>query len=363
MRTRLLSAPDLALLVRRVGIDTLMDDTIARLFRSCRDYDVERFDIPVRSGFFYTSPQTGLLEWMPAHEMGRGITVKLVGYHPANPSRERLPTILSALLRFDTVTGRVTGVVDGNFLTALRTGAASAVASRLLADPEARTLGLIGCGAQAVTQLHAISRVFDLARVQVFDVEPTVSASFRARVERLGIEQLTIETVAPEAVVAGADILCTQTSVAIGAGPVFADRNVPPRLHVNAVGSDFPGKTEVPRSLLERALVCPDVVAQAVHEGECQQLDGDVAGPDLPTLVRNAVDGRYPHDGVSVFDSTGWALEDHVTAEVLFAHADRLGIGADIELQSHGHDPLDPYGFVDNAAPVSAVDAARTARR
>ncbi len=349
METLILSEADVRAVVHDVGLDALMDETIEALHDACLAYDPERFRIPRRDGFDYSIPLPGLLEWMPALETGHGATVKLVGYHPANPERHALPTILSVALTFEVGSGHLRAVTDATFPTAVRTGAASALATRVLAGAGRPVLGLIGCGAQAVTQLHALSRVLDLDEVLVYDSEPAVAASLAARVAPLGLGGLRFRQLDEQSVASRAQVLCTATSVAPGAGPVFADRDLHPQLHVNAVGSDFPGKTELPASLVRRALVCPDYAEQALAEGECQQLDAGALGPDLVSLVKEPAAARAALDGPSVFDSTGWALEDHVVVQILVAHAERLGRGTPMRIESVGADPRDPYGFASAA--------------
>ena len=155
-----------------------------------------------------------------------------------------------------------------------------------------------------------------------------------------------------EKVVASADILCTQTCVGPGKGPVFDDRGTKPYIHVNAVGADLPNKTELPRSLLKRSFVCPDFLEQAVREGECQLLTAKEIGPSLVEVVKAPEDFRFVQEQPSVFDSTGFALEDHVTAGLLFDHATDLGLGTSLEIESIAADPRNPYGFV---GPSSVV--------
>ena len=115
-------------------------------------------------------------------------------------------------------------------------------------------------------------------------------------------------------------------------------------VHVNAVGSDFPGKTELPRALLERSLVCPDARGQAVLEGECQVLQSADIGPELPELVGRAQHYSRFRECATVFDSTGWALEDHVVTDLLLRHGERLGLGTPMQLEARLSDPRDPYG-------------------
>ena len=346
MKTTVLDTNDIRQIVHRVGLDALMDQTIFGLADAIRTFDSHDTVVPVRGGLKYSRPEIGLLEWMPALRAGERAAIKIVGYHPFNPSKHDLPTIISTISMYCAQTGSLLGLADATFLTALRTGAASAVASRIMAAGASSRLGIIGCGAQAVAQLHALSRVFDLRHVFIHDTNPAALSSFPDRVAPIAPRGLELHAAAPKDFVAEVDILCTATSVAIGEGPVFEDQIVRPHLHVNAVGSDFPGKIELPVGLLHRSHVCPDYREQAAKEGECQQLLADQIGPDLAEMVKH--ERRYTrlHGEPTVFDSTGWALEDLVALEIILAHARDLGIGSELELESHDDDCLNPYGFL-----------------
>lgn len=348
--SRVITAADVHLLSQRLGPDALMDHMIDRLARALATFDPSEWDIPVRSGFDYRDPAPGLLEWMPVRAPDATITVKMVGYHPHNPAQHGLPTILSTVSSYDTRTGHLLGVADATFLTALRTGAATAVATRHLASTRARTVGLIGAGAQALSQLHALSRVLEIDTVLVHDRSPEVAAGFETRVRRLGLE-MPVRIVTPAGMLPEVDVLCTCTSNEVGAGPVFQDGVVRDWLHINAVGSDFAGKIEVPRSLLERAEVIPDFRAQAIVEGECQQIAGGDIGPELVAALR-ADSAEMRERVTTVFDSTGWALEDHVALRLLLDLADEAGLGTDLDLEMAPVDPLDPYSFPSTDAPV-----------
>ncbi|NEP19666.1 MAG: ornithine cyclodeaminase family protein, partial [Leptolyngbya sp. SIO4C1] len=215
LQTRLLTIAEIRQIVEQIGLDALMDEMIARLTRAFEQFDPTETLVPVRTGFSYQQPHVGLVEWMPLFQKPDQIVVKAVGYHPQNPERYRLPTVLSTLSAYDPSSGHLSAVIDGTFLTALRTGAASAIASRLLARPDSRVLGLIGAGAQAITQLHALARCFDLSRVLIFDSDRTVSRSFAARAACLGLT-VDIQIADTAEIVATADILCTATSVDVG---------------------------------------------------------------------------------------------------------------------------------------------------
>jgi ornithine cyclodeaminase/alanine dehydrogenase-like protein (mu-crystallin family) len=348
MKTLVLSAEDIRRIVSHVGLDALMDTMIARLTQAFSSFDSHKVFTPARHGFSYQQPHTGLLEWMPTLESGRHATIKVVGYHPHNPALNRLPTILSTASVYDVSSGHLVGIADATFLTALRTGAASAVASKILALPKSRSLGMIGAGAQAVTQAHALSRIFDLREVWTFDVNSAVSHTLPRRAAQAG---LPIDVIGPETLaarLASTDIVCTATTVDVGAGPVLADGDFKPGVHFNAVGSDFPGKFELPATLLQRSLVCPDFGAQARKEGECQQIPASDIGPELVDLVKHPEKYHDARDRSTVFDSTGWAYEDHLAMKMLADYAADLGLGTHIELESVGTDPLDPYHFAAN---------------
>lgn len=346
MQTIIYTAHDLKQIVSTVGINTFMDEAIACIEEVMAGYRPKDYQIPVRDGFEYQHPHLGLIEWMPTFQVGGDIILKVVGYHPKNPLTHQVPSVLSTSLHLDTQTGHMCGVMDSTFTTAVRTGAASAITSKVLASSDSQCLGLIGCGAQSITQLHAISRIFSLSKVYIYDVDERVCDSFVARIEGLELSHVNIEKVSLQTLVSHADILCTTTSVDVGGGPVFDDVNLQSHLHINAVGSDFPGKVEVPKTVLHRALVCPDFKLQAVNEGECQQLTEEQIGPDIVELVQNMSKFTDFKQQVTVFDSTGWALKDFAMAKLISRYAEELGCGTRVDMACVDEDCKNPYGFM-----------------
>ncbi|MBK8021002.1 MAG: ornithine cyclodeaminase family protein [Chloroflexi bacterium] len=332
-------------MVQTVGIHQLMRSMIDALERAFVAYD-ERIDIiPPRDGFSYDEPYPGLIEWMPSLKRGGSATLKMVGYHPHNPVQHELPTIVSSIGVYDVSTGHLKGLLDGTFLTALRTGAASALASKVLARPDSRIVGLVGAGAQAVTQLHALATLFELEQVYVYDIDSSAAESFIHRTAFLKLPVSVVRTGQLEGMVSGVDILVTATSTEVGAPPVIPDVETRPWLHINAIGSDFPGKTEMPRALLERAFVVPDFPEQAQLEGECQQLPPDRIGPALHLLIKDPAAYADRRDHLTVFDSTGWALEDAVAAQLMLDLVREQGLGRDLAIQHMPTDPMNPYDF------------------
>lgn len=349
MRTLILDSISVRQIIHQIGLNPLMDELIDRLKNALANFDPQQFSIPARDGFDYVQPYPGLLEWMPLHTENQ-ITIKTVGYHPSNPMAYGCSTILSNICCYDSRSGHLIAVMDGTFLTALRTGAASAIASSVLARPDSNTLSVVGCGAQAVTQIHAISRLFQLESVLGYDVDPAAMASLQDRCSGFLDDPGIVRTASLEEATAAADILCTCTSVDIGKGPVLPkDIEAQSHLHINAVGSDFPGKTEVPLAHLKRVLVCPDYREQAVREGECQQLKSEEIGPNLTEILSCPENYRQYKESHTVFDSTGWAIEDHTAANMLIELARQLNVGQEIPLESNSNDPRDPYAFAESA--------------
>src|SRR5687768_14855763 len=135
-KTLVLSSFDIQEILRHFGVDRMMMTLIERLSIAINNYNPETLTIPIRSGFNYEKPTQGLIEWMPLHkqdDQGGKVLIKVVGYHPTNQSKYNLPTIISTTSEYDTESGHLCALIDGVLATAIRTGAASAVASKLMA--------------------------------------------------------------------------------------------------------------------------------------------------------------------------------------------------------------------------------------
>lgn len=314
-------------------------------------YDQKQITTPARAGFNYVKPALGLVEWMPIYEHGKDVTIKVVGYHPDNPQQFDLPTIISSISAYDTQTGHLIGIMDGVLPTALRTGAASAIAAKYMAKASSTRLGLLGCGAQSVTQLHGLSRIFPLEEVYIYDTNPLALTSFAQRIAPLNLK-IDVIPASLEEVVAQVDILVTATSIDVGAGPLFEDLHTQPHLHINAIGSDFPGKIEVPKRFLKKSFVCPDFLAQAVIEGECQQLDREDIDAEIVQLVQDPRKYEFVKNQTSVYDSTGWALQDKLTFALFMELGKELGMGQLIEIENMSGDASNPYDFMQEKEPL-----------
>lgn len=333
----LLTANDVNHLCAEVGLDKIMDSVIAALEGGFKQYTADTVVQPVRAGFY----GDGLIEWMPVHHRNENVTLKMVSYFPENPDKNKIPTVQAYITRNECATGRVTEMVEGSLMTAIRTGAASAVASKVLARPDSRVLGLVGCGVQSITQAHAILRSFPIEKILVFDTCLKAMASIQDRLRFLDVE---VSFASVEEIEAQSDIICTATSVDVGAGPVLSGSFLQDHVHINAVGADYPGKYEVPINTLKSSLVIPDFKAQAVREGESQNLNDQEIGPELHELVKEPDNWASWQNKKTVFDSTGIPYEDSLALDVFCALAREYGVGVDMDFFGPCADPKNPYG-------------------
>jgi alanine dehydrogenase len=278
----------------------------------------------------------GLSLYMPAFLKGAdALACKVVTVFKENPKRFNLPTILGTVFLQSPQTGEVLCVMDGVHLTAMRTGAASGVATRHLArrDP-GQVAGIFGAGAQARTQLWAVSEVRKLRRALVYDVSMEAAAAFSQEMgKKLGLE---VEPVRNAEEVLAADILCTAST---SLTPLFDGSRVREGAHVNGVGSHTPNGRELDTALIRRALLVGDS-----REG-CFTEAGDIIIPlqegaigrehfhaELGEIITGRRPGRTDERQVTVFKSNGIAVQDAAAARLVYDRAVAAGIGTRLEL-------------------------------
>ncbi|MFW6449374.1 MAG: ornithine cyclodeaminase family protein [Halobacteriota archaeon] len=256
--------------------------------------------------------------------------IKWVNVHPDNPDRFDLPTVMATIIYSDPETAFPLAIMDGTSVTMYRTGAAAAVATKYLAVEGATSLGIIGAGDQADTQLEAIASVRPIETVVVNDIDEAAVRSFVDRyADRFDVRSGTVEDAA------GCDILSTVTPVE---DPIVPASAVGERTHINAMGADAAGKQELDSDILRDAKLIIDDYEQCTHSGEINvpwaagELDEDDLDGMLGEVVVGSTHGRTPDDGVTVFDSTGLAIQDVATARVVYASAADGQIGRSIDL-------------------------------
>lgn len=256
--------------------------------------------------------------------------LKAGGYWPHNLPRG-LTNHQSSTLMFDPETGRASGLVSANYLTGVRTGAASALATRALSRADATVLGIIGTGGQSVHQLRATAKVRGLTRVHAWDPMPENVARFAAAVTALGLEY--VPETSPQAVAEAAEIIVTVTP---SQKPILLKDWIRPGTHISAMGADTKGKQELDPALVAAARVFVDEAAQAISIGECQHAyaQGMIGAADLTALgavLEGRAEGRRSEADITLFDGTGVALQDLVVADMAMRRAIEAGRGVVVD--------------------------------
>lgn len=275
---------------------------------------------------------------MPAFVPGAAaLGVKVVSVFADNPGRG-LPTITALVSMFDQETGRPLAIMDGGYLTALRTGAVSGAATDVLARHDARVLTVIGAGVQAMTQALAVAEVRSLQRINVVARSRTSQERFLATAERDWPDLAPIMRIDLDlsTAVREADIICAATS---SPEPVFDDADVQPGTHINGVGSFTPAMQEIPAGTIARACVVVDQLEAALEEAgdlviplRDGAIDRSHLSRELGQLLTGEVTGRENDEQVTVFKSVGNAIQDVAVGRFAIDEAERRQIGQRISL-------------------------------
>lgn len=271
---------------------------------------------------------------MPAYlEDPAACGVKWVNVHPANPSKG-LPTVMAIIVLNDPATGVPLSVMDGLLITKLRTAASGAVAAKVLARPSSRIVGLVGCGAQGISQLEGLAALFRLTEIRAWGFGQGEAARFCANASRhLRIRCRPAKTI--QECVADADIVVTATP---SRHPLVMADWIKPGAHINAVGADGPGKQELDPKILSNALVVVDDRTQAIHAGEInvpltkRQFSPKQIHATLGEVLLGRKPGRTSADQITLFDSTGLATHDISLAHAAYRFALKSGVGKSTRL-------------------------------
>jgi len=269
---------------------------------------------------------------------GRGIYgLKVVGYAADNPEERGIPAVAGLVVVMSIETGHPLGIADGMTITSLRTGAAGAVAARALARPDSRRALVLGAGSQGRAQIEGLATVLPgLEHLAVScpdaDLSRRCAAEMGARFPNLTLEPLPWDRVAEVAGTADVIVTCTPSE-----RPILMADWIRPGTHVNAIGADMPEKQEVEAALLGRARVFGDARLQVVSRGECHHaVAAGLLAPEevveIGTVLSGRAPGRRSAEEITLFDATGIALQDLLTAELALRKARETGLGRELPL-------------------------------
>jgi ornithine cyclodeaminase len=290
----------------------------------------------------------GVIELMPISDPD-SYAFKYVNGHPFNPARG-YQTVTAFGMLADVHNGYPVFLSEMTVLTALRTAATSAAVARMLARPDSRTMALIGAGSQSEFQAIAFREVVGIDTLRVWDTDP---AAIEKCARNLGPLGFRIE-VADDAADAtrGADIITTCTADKANA-IVLRDEDVVAGVHINAIGGDCPGKTELDPRILDRARVFVEYEPQTRIEGELQSKPADFEVTELWEVFADRVPGRIHAADITVFDSVGFAIEDFSALRYLRDDVDGSELVTQIDLVAEPENPKDLFGFSMTPAPAA----------
>ena len=287
----------------------------------------------------------GVIELMPASD-DKIYGFKYVNGHPGN-TRDGRQTVTAFGVLADVATGYPLLLSEMTLLTALRTAATSALAARYLAPPGARTMAIIGNGAQAEFQALAFKALLGVDRLRLYDIDRAASDKCVRNLAGMGLD-ITVAGSVEEAVL-GAQIVTTVTADKQYA-TILTDNLVGPGVHINGVGGDCPGKTELHVDILKRSDIFVEYTPQTRVEGEIQQLPPDHPVTELWQVITGAAPGRRGADAITLFDSVGFAVEDFAALRYVKDQIQRTGLYEDLDLLADPDEPRDLFGMILRAA-------------
>jgi ornithine cyclodeaminase len=340
LTTRFLSAQDAASLIARLGLPHCLQGMAAYIHQ-----DFLRWKAFDKSARVASHSADGVIELMPIADANT-FTFKYVNGHPKNTA-QGLSTVMAFGVLADVVTGMPLLISELTLTTAIRTAATSAVAARALARQNSRVMALIGNGAQSEFQALAFHHLLGIEEIHLFDTDPEATAklvrNLQANPDATGLRVSAYASV--REAVRGVDIITTVTADKTNAAILTADM-IEPGMHINGVGGDCPGKTEIPTEVLHMASVFVEFEPQTRIEGDLQHMPADFAVTELWQVLAGKQAGRTSDAQVTMFDSVGFAMEDFSALRFVRDIALAQEVGQVMDLIPKLDDPKNLYQLV-----------------
>lgn len=326
----------MTLILTRQDVQKVLDmgDCIETIAEVMQRFSAGETVMPVR--LVTRVPERGVHAAMPAVLASLGIFgIKSITVFPDNPSRGA-PSIMGLVILNEVATGRPLAVMDAAYLTGIRTAAASAVATRLLANPDANTLALIGAGVQAATHLWAMTEARPVESVAVYDIDPGIAERFiLAQAQRFPALKLR-QAASPEDAIRGADLVCTISS---SKTPVVDFSWLKPGVHINGVGSHTPDARELDGATVQAARVAVDSREAAIKEAgdfiiPIQEglFNAEHVSDEIGELLAGLKPGRISTNQITLYKSVGIAVQDVAAARLVYERATAQGAGIEVQL-------------------------------
>jgi ornithine cyclodeaminase len=340
--------PGLLSLVPFVSVDHMMrivwDIGVERMIVELASYieeDFRRWEAFDKTPRIAAHSAEGVIELMPTSD-GATYGFKYVNGHPKNAAAGRQTvTAFGVLSHVDS--GYPLLISEMTILTALRTGATSALAARALAPPNARTMAIIGNGAQCEFQAVAFKAICGVESVRLYDIDPQATQKASANLRGSGLAVVPCRS--SEEAILGAEIVTTCTADKRFA-TILTDNMIGAGVHLNAIGGDSPGKTELHRDILLRSDIFVEYAPQTRIEGEIQQLDRSHPVTELWQVLTGRAPGRRDARQITLFDGVGFAIEDFSALRYIRDQLGRTNEFVNLDLLADPDDPRDLYGML-----------------
>ncbi len=335
-QTQFLSVHDTAIVIHRIGLKTV--------FQRLADYiraDYLRWNDFIKCPRVANHSENGVIELMPISDAS-SYAFKYVNGHPKN-TFNGLPCVMAFGVLADVATGMPEFLSELTLSTALRTAAMSALAAQELARPDSRTMALIGNGAQSEFQALAFHYLLGIEEIRLFDTDPKATEKLVANLHSTSLRLKVCGSIAEA--VRGADIVTTVTADKTNATILTADL-IEPGMHINGVGGDCPGKTELHPDVLRRSAVFVEYEPQTRIEGDLQHLPADFAVTELWQVLAGQAAGRTDANQITLFDSVGFALQDYSVLRFMRDAAQELGLGQPLSLIPELINPKDLFVLI-----------------
>lgn len=329
-------------LVHHIGIERVLIDLASEI-----EADFRRWPLFDKTPRVASHSDVGVIELMPTSD-GETYGFKYVNGHPKNTA-EGLQTVTAFGLLADVHSGYPKLLSEMTLLTALRTAATSAMAAKHLAAAGAKTMALIGNGAQSEFQSLAFKAICGIDTVRLFDIDPTATARCARNLSQMGLT--VVQCATAQDAIEGAQIITTCTADKQYA-TILTDNMVGAGVHINAIGGDCPGKTELHRDILLRSSIFVEYPPQTRIEGEIQQLDPDHPVTELWQVITGQTAGRTDTRQITLFDGVGFAIEDFSALRYIAKAIEGTPFYTQLDMIADPDDPRDLFGMLQRAAPV-----------
>lgn len=323
-------------IVLSIGIERVLTELADYLEQDFRNW--EKFEKTPRLA---SHSQDGVIELMPTSN-GQQYGFKYVNGHPKN-MRNGLQTVAAFGVLADVDSGYPLLLSEMTILTALRTAATSAVAARYLAPEGAKTMAIIGNGAQSEFQAMAFKALLGIDKIRLYDIDPSATRKCAENLSDTGLEIICCQSV--EEAVEGAQIVTTVTADK-QCNTILTDNTIGYGVHINAVGGDCPGKTELHRDILLRSDIFVEYPPQTRIEGEIQQLSSDYPVTEIWEVIAGKTQGRKDSRQITLFDSVGFATEDFSALRYLYDTLKTVPFYEELDMLADPDEPRDLFGML-----------------